>query len=614
MRDRVRGHGRRDLKIFLILALVLIACACEGAAQGDPKDQAAKGGASADPGDGSPVVIIDGEPITRAQFENELFDRFAENHLEAFIDARLVEKKAAQMGVVADEARIKAEVEKNVDTLLKTRFGGNEASMRQALTERGMSLEGWRKELASKARQDQLIDAMLKKTRGQDSEGVKRQFEQKYGEEGVKFRVRHILISTKVINTRFYSKEEFEAEKVKIDGELKATAATIQQRIQGGESFETLAKEFSDDYTASRGGDLGEAWKGRFGNTFDDAAAALTVGKVSGLVQAKRGFHIIEVTKINEGVEYQGSAILVSTGPDGPADQRTQEARDKAAEEKVAKIKADLASGKAFADVAREVSDDMATRTRGGDLGIFGRRRLGSEVDEVLEGAAAGTITEPIKTPRGMWIIKLDSRKAVPDKDRREVRHIFLSNEYDDVKKRRLEDKLEEMARKKAEEIKGRIEGGAEFKDLAAEETEDAYTRKAGGEYYNYRKSSLGPEVWDAIQNLEPLKATALVQSNRGFHIVQVMEKTVTKFDDVKAELLAELNEQPVTPAEARTWLEDARKAALIDRKIGVAPADPPSKDAADPKVILPAGEAPSVDLGDRPDVGQENGEQPKQP
>lgn len=565
----MRCGWKRGASLVLVLCVVLLASACGGPAKGD---EGGKGQVALKGADAAAVVVINGETVTRGQYEDALYDRFAEDHLERFIENRLLETKAAEMGVTPDEAKIASEVDKNVDTLLKTRFGGNEDAMRMALLERGMSIEGWRKDLTQKARRDHLIDAMVKKARDADADSVKKRFEQDYGEDGRKYRVRHILISTKVINSRFYTKDEYEKDKDQIEQDLKEVGGELLQKLQKGEDFAKLAREYSDDYTANRGGDLGEAWKGRFGKLFDEAVGGLKVGETSALIRAKRGYHILEVTKVNPGVEYRGSAILLSTGPTGPEDKRSAEDRDADAKKRAAEVKAALSGGKSFAEVAKSMSDDVATKARGGELGLFGRRRLGNEVDVVLEDAKAGTVTEPVKTPRGYWIVKLDARRAVPEKDRRVVRHIFLSAEYDDVKKRRLSDTLDEKAKAKAEALKLKVEGGEDFKELAINNTEDAYTRKAGGEYYNYRRTSLGPEVWGAVEAMKPGEETRLVKSSRGYHIVQVIEKQETKYEDVKAELLKKINEQPVSPADARSFLDGLKESAKIDRKIGKVP------------------------------------------
>ena len=77
--------------------------------------------------------------------------------------------------------------------------------------------------------------------------------------------------------------------------------AQVQERLAAGESFASLASEFSADigsYTI--GGDLGYTAGDTFPATFEAAAAQLAVGEVSDLVLTEVGSHLIQVTDIQE--------------------------------------------------------------------------------------------------------------------------------------------------------------------------------------------------------------------------------------------------------------------------------------------------------------------------
>jgi len=82
---------------------------------------------------------------------------------------------------------------------------------------------------------------------------------------------------------------------------IRAKAVTVLERAKkGSEDFGALAKVFSEDSSASRGGDLGEFNRGQMVPEFEKAAFSLGVGAVSDLVQSQFGFHIIKVTKKQE--------------------------------------------------------------------------------------------------------------------------------------------------------------------------------------------------------------------------------------------------------------------------------------------------------------------------
>jgi hypothetical protein len=80
-----------------------------------------------------------------------------------------------------------------------------------------------------------------------------------------------------------------QAARIKADG--------ILRRIRAGESFEDLAREFSDDAsTRDTGGDLGSFGRGVMLPGFDRAVFGMRAGDVSGLVRTPLGYHIIKCT------------------------------------------------------------------------------------------------------------------------------------------------------------------------------------------------------------------------------------------------------------------------------------------------------------------------------
>ncbi len=71
----------------------------------------------------------------------------------------------------------------------------------------------------------------------------------------------------------------------------------IRKRIvEGGESFEELAKKYSDDFASARiGGDLGWTKRGKFVAAFEAAAYKLDDNEISEVVESEFGFHLIQL-------------------------------------------------------------------------------------------------------------------------------------------------------------------------------------------------------------------------------------------------------------------------------------------------------------------------------
>lgn len=74
---------------------------------------------------------------------------------------------------------------------------------------------------------------------------------------------------------------------------------TVQQRLEEGEDFASLAREFSDDsLSAKQGGDLGYLQEGDLGGAYDEAMMALDDGDVSGPVETDFGIHFIKLLDV----------------------------------------------------------------------------------------------------------------------------------------------------------------------------------------------------------------------------------------------------------------------------------------------------------------------------
>jgi peptidyl-prolyl cis-trans isomerase C len=93
---------------------------------------------------------------------------------------------------------------------------------------------------------------------------------------------------------------EVRASHILVDGE--EDAKNLLQRIQQGESFSSLAKEFSKDKdSAKNGGDMGFFGRGRMVPEFERVTFSLKIGEVSNPVKTRFGYHIIKVTDRKEG-------------------------------------------------------------------------------------------------------------------------------------------------------------------------------------------------------------------------------------------------------------------------------------------------------------------------
>jgi parvulin-like peptidyl-prolyl isomerase len=99
------------------------------------------------------------------------------------------------------------------------------------------------------------------------------------------------------------------------------------------------------------------------------------------------------------------SQLLVST--EGKTPEQAAAAQKKAAD-LVARAK----KGEKFSDLARDNSDDTATARDGGQLPPYKRsdHLLVKDIEDMVFAMKKGGVTDPIKTPQGLLILKVDER------------------------------------------------------------------------------------------------------------------------------------------------------------------------------------------------------------
>jgi peptidyl-prolyl cis-trans isomerase C len=103
-------------------------------------------------------------------------------------------------------------------------------------------------------------------------------------------------------------------------------------------------------------------------------------------------------------IRMQGSPLAVKPGQkdltDAEALAKAQDLRNK------------LVGGADFAALAMQESDDNTTAPRGGDLGFFHHNQMVPAFDEAAFKLNVGELSEPVKTPFGYHLIKVEAKRT----------------------------------------------------------------------------------------------------------------------------------------------------------------------------------------------------------
>lgn len=191
-------------------------------------------------------------------------------------------KRGLQIGDEAVEAALKEIENKN---------GMKEGQLQEILESEGKSIESYKNRI-----RDQILVSKVTRfelggrVKVSEREIVKfyQKNQKEYWEES-KVKARHILL--------LLEKDAFADKKMQIYKKIKGILA----EIKNGKDFADAAKEYSEDVSASSGGNVGYIEKGKMVPEFEEAVFSLKEGEISGVVETEFGFHLIKVDEVKLG-------------------------------------------------------------------------------------------------------------------------------------------------------------------------------------------------------------------------------------------------------------------------------------------------------------------------
>lgn len=280
---------------------------------------------------GAPIYATDvALAVTRTQQEAALTGqepdpaKAAEDRaaaLDVLIQNELLFQEAARLGYQADAAGVE-------ETLasIASQFA-NAGKFDEALAQMGISRDVLRRDLERAESVQKMIEQTIEREVVVKAEEVRAFFDSnpQLFVDPEQVRARHILI--------LLGEDATEAARA----EARRTLEGLQRRARQGESFEALAQKYSQDPSASEGGDLGYFYRGQMVGPFEEAAFALKVGEVSDVVATPFGLHLIQlVDRKPEGqlpfdrVEVSLTQYLHRQRVDEAVDALVRQLRDKA--------------------------------------------------------------------------------------------------------------------------------------------------------------------------------------------------------------------------------------------------------------------------------------------
>jgi peptidyl-prolyl cis-trans isomerase SurA len=259
----------------------------------------------------------------------------------------------------------------------------------------------------------------------------------------------------------------------------------------------------------------------------------------------------------DQNAEYNVSHILISVAVTSTPEQ--VEAREARARE----VHGKAVAGDDFAQLAVSYSDS-STNIEGGSLGWRRGSQLPSIVAELVAKMKAGEISDPIRTPSGFHLFRLNeirggAQQAVVSQIH--ARHILLRTSE-------LED--DQTVQQKLAAIRERIlNGGEDFAAIAAVTSQDPGSAADGGDLGWAGPGTFVPEFEKQIERLNENEITQPFKTQYGWHIVQMLGRRMhDATDDVRRQqAFAELRESKAEE-EAELWLRRLRDEAFVEYRM----------------------------------------------
>jgi peptidyl-prolyl cis-trans isomerase C len=249
-------------------------------------------------GSKSIVAVVNGDEITRADFDREMaivqrqllrmkkpqsalnLSEIKKEVLESLINKQLLYQESLKQDITISEAELSEQMQK-----VKERFP-DEKTFKELLKKEGLSLDKLQSQITRDLMLQRYIDTQFVKNITVSDQEAKDYYEGNLNmfKKPEQIQASHILIKV--------DPDAMEEDKAKARAKLEK----IRKKLKQGGDFAAFAGESSECPSKAKGGDLGYFGRGQMVKPFEDAAFSLKKGEVSDIVETGFGYHLIKVT------------------------------------------------------------------------------------------------------------------------------------------------------------------------------------------------------------------------------------------------------------------------------------------------------------------------------
>lgn len=389
------------------------------------------------------VAVVNSEPVTDHEVQQVSAQLAQENArapqrlsaselyklaLDRLITEKALQQQARETGIVIDKDAID-QAEMNVAANNQITL----EQLRQRLPQEGLTVEAFREKLKGQL--------LINRLREREVEGKARVSDMEADQYLQTLLAKQSSQTPQELNLAMILVAVPEGATAEVRQQKLALAHDIARKAQAGESFEALARQYSNAADkGANGGELGLRSEERYPELFVQAIAKLKTGEVSAPVESGAGYHVLKVLQRKTGT---AALTVMQTHPRHILLRPSSQMNQAQAVAKLQSLRQQIVSRKTdFAQVARQWSQD-GSAPAGGDLGWVRAGMFVPEFEQVMDRLPLNTVSEPVVSRFGVHLIEVLERKPMPvsNADAREIaRNVLREKKIEEAYTRWVED------------------------------------------------------------------------------------------------------------------------------------------------------------------------------
>jgi len=338
--------------------------------------------------------------------------------LEQLIDERVQVTNAREVGPKVDEAEL--------DRAVANVAVQNQMTMQQLrarLQQQGIAYSAFRNNVKDQILVERVREREVNQRIRVNNDEIDKLLDQRRAAAGnaVQYNIAQILVTVP------------EGASADVIAQRKARADGALARVKGGEAFDVVARELSEDGNRAQGGEIGLRPADRLPDVFVEVVRGMKAGEVSPtLLRSGAGFHVLKLVARQDGNPFTATQTHARHILLRVSEQLSAEAAGR----RLAEFKRQILAGtRSFEQLARENSED-GSAAAGGDLGWASPGTFVPEFEETLDALPINGISDPLTSRFGVHLIQVLERRQITldvKQQREQARNLLREQKFEEA-------------------------------------------------------------------------------------------------------------------------------------------------------------------------------------